>query len=507
MRKELMTMIMGACLLSACFSDDSSVGGYIEEIVIDDFGELAPVVSYSGKKLEVTPAIESGYPELAYKWSIVPEQDSNGDLIQPEVIGEERNLSYEVNLAPGEYILKLEVTAIENGYTVSRTADVLVTTQFSQGFYILKETDDGNTDVDLWQEDGMLNENLLSKVRDGGPMQGKPRNLSIAYNHWYIDTDDNCMKYDHLLSVISQSGDINMFRTTDLKRVFDRTNLLYGEMEADEQPYAVVHGVWSVYYLSNRGMRSNYAGDMGDSSKGSGKYGIPGMATGGSVHLAWGDSNCYHIVWWDESGSRFYLVDYNGGVTEATDAEGIPVDMSAYECVAAGTSYVSGGVSCFVMQDKETKARAVYTVGSDGVVSELSAVSPSSCLAKAELISVNGPDATWIYCVDGNKLYGYDWNTGEEVSMPLSGIPADETIQYVSNQYMGMYGMMWNMDYLIVGTSKGGSDYHLYFYNMLGGLPDGQPEKSVSGTGKVKSVRYASQSFQGYGGDSFPLTD
>ena len=48
MRKELMTMIMGACLLSACFNDDSSVGGYIEEIVIDDFGELAPVVSYSG---------------------------------------------------------------------------------------------------------------------------------------------------------------------------------------------------------------------------------------------------------------------------------------------------------------------------------------------------------------------------------------------------------------------------------------------------------------------------
>jgi len=499
---------MGACLLSACFSDDSSEGGYIGDIVINEFAELPPIVSYSGNKLEVAPDIESGYPEqsLAYKWSVVPEQNSNGNLVQPEVIGEELNLSYEVNLAPGKYILKLEVTATENGYTVSRTANVLVTTQFSQGFYILKETADGNTDVDLWQEDGVLNENLLSKVRDGVPMQGEPRNLSIAYNHWYIDMDDNRMKSDHLLSVISESGDINMFRTTDMKLVFDRTNLLYGEMEADELPYTVVHGMWNVFYLSNKGMRNGMAGDMGEMYAASGKYGVPGMATGGSTRLAWGDSNCMYIVYWDETGSKFYLADYNGGVTEATDADGMPVDMSSYECVAAGTSYVSGVTSCFVMQDKETKVRAVYTVSPYGV-SKLGTVSPSSHLAKAELMSVNGPDATWIYCVDGNKLYGYDWNTGEEVSMSLSGIPADETIQYVSNQYMGMWGAMWSMDYLIVGTSKGGADYHLYFYKMLGGAPDGQPEKSISGTGKVKSIRYASQSFYGNGFDDFPLTD
>lgn len=39
--------------------------------------------------------------------------------------------------------------------------------------------------------------------------------------------------------------------------MFDRTNLQYGEMEADEVPYAMVTFNGSNYYLSNKGVATD----------------------------------------------------------------------------------------------------------------------------------------------------------------------------------------------------------------------------------------------------------
>lgn len=41
----------------------------------------------------------------------------------------------------------------------------------------------------------------------------------------------------------------------------------------------------------------------------------------------------------------------------------------------------------------------------------------------------------------------------------------------------------------MVGTQSG-STYKLYFYNMVGGEPNGNPQLTITGTGKLKSLGY-----------------
>ena len=89
-----------------------------------------------------------------------------------------------------------------------------------------------------------------------------------------------------------------------------------------------------------------------------------------------------------------------------------------------------------------------------------------------------------------------DDNMGE-VELKPQGIPSDETIEFVANQF-------WNpvfspgdpFNYLIVGTQKG-STYKLYFYETNGGAITGKPLMTKEGTGKVKCVRFLNTGYDG----------
>ena len=116
-----------------------------------------------------------------------------------------------------------------------------------------------------------------------------------------------------------------------------------------------------------------------------------------------------------------------------------------------------------------------------------------SHMAKATDYSVCYSGASYIYCLDGNKVYTYDAMTGEETEVKFTGIASGDNITYVSCNYgCDMMGMPVNM-YLIVGTQNG-QNYTLRFYSILGGKPDGEPAFTVNGTGVVKAVRYTSLS-------------
>ena len=82
-----------------------------------------------------------------------------------------------------------------------------------------------------------------------------------------------------------------------------------------------------------------------------------------------------------------------------------------------------------------------------------------------------------------------------EQQLNLEGIPAGETLNYVSNQFWNSGFVSGNdFDYLVVGT-QAGDTYHVYMYEMIGGVPSGEPVKTITGTGSVKSVRFLSSNF------------
>lgn len=496
--------ILGMCLLSACFEDESVVGTEVPDITIGDFEESSYTrVAYVGQTLDLNPVVTSGYAEddLSYLWTIVPDQSQDNvteTYEQPVEIATSKQLSYPVNIDPNEYVVRLQVTSKSNAYSVSKTVKLTVTTRFSQGFYILKEDAAGNSDLDLLLNDGTHSADLLSQIRDEGAMKGAPLSLSMGYDHCYIN-EANEMDAANMICVTTKEGEIGLFRATDLKELYNRSNLLFAEMEEDEKPYMVQFGMWALHYLSNKGVRTNLCGQMQLSS---GKYGFPYISTGGSIYMTRAGYNAFY---WDEDGHQLYLCDYNGGVYEVTDSEGMPMDLSAYECIGCGTN--RGSTVLFVLQDRTTKERFIYQINSGGIISEMFSVSASARFAASDMLRLNGLQATYFYCVENNVLYGYDWTAQSEKEMPLKGIGSGETITYLSNQFMTQPE---SFDYLVVGTTKGGNDYTLYFYKMVGGIPDGEPVMKASGTGRVNNVRYISPSFSyiyAYSGIVYPYMD
>lgn len=90
---------------------------------------------------------------------IIPQEPTTtgeaADGYQKEKIGDGKTLRYEVNLPSGAYTLVFEATAVEYGYVRTASMQMSVSTNFSKGFYILKSTEDGKTDLDLATKEGI----------------------------------------------------------------------------------------------------------------------------------------------------------------------------------------------------------------------------------------------------------------------------------------------------------------------------------------------------------------
>ncbi len=223
-----------------------------------------------------------------FQWYLINDKTgkvtSKGDTIQPIVIGHNKDLDYDVAVAPGKYQLRYEVTDKQSGYTVFKYAPLYVQTVFSQGFYILKQTPDGNTDVDVLNEDGTLSQNILQKT-SGSPMAGKPLNLAALYNSCYINEETNEMEAVDAISITTEANNFGIYRATDFKRIFDKSNLSFEPLDDTEKPYGFLYtsGLGHVYF-STGGAR--YAtGPSYDGSLNSGKYGMPFSNIQGSQYF------------------------------------------------------------------------------------------------------------------------------------------------------------------------------------------------------------------------------
>lgn len=499
---RLLPAMACALLLVSCFDDDST--GFINDvsdITVSGIEEEYNRTAYVGEKLEIAPTVETGYSDeqMDYQWMLLDTStgstNANGDTIQPTIIGTEKNLSYEVNLPPGDYQIRYVARAKVNDYTSITLSKLTVDTEFSSGFYIMKETTEGNTELDLYTSKGNMASDLLEKTQ-GSALQGKPYSMWMNYGHFYVNTETDQMESTNSVTVITEEGEIKMMRSSDLQVIFDRSSLLYDDMEAGEKPYAMfLQMMYGLTYFSSNGVRyTNDEYSLAGTDPCTGKFGMPESGVdGGSKYVTHSIPGFGSMIVWDETNHNLNAVNYNFMQSPLTymdlSGEDVTQGLANYECLSCGMNIVSGTeTDNFILQDNATGRRYVYLC--DGsYLNDRIAVPANSNMARATAFATNGRTARYIYFTTGDKLYGYNFaNTDfSEVEMPLQGIGQGETISYVANQFVGNSGSS-NFDHLIVGTQNGNS-YKLYFYNMVGGVPDGAPVKTVSGTGKVKAVR------------------
>lgn len=179
MKEKVFILYIGMILLVGGCYDDKGNYDYtdIGDITITGIENSYTAIALA-KKLEIKPTVTSKNPEdtFEYLWTVYNPNYYDSYLteaIKVDTIGREKDLSYEVNLQQGSYTLVYTVKNVNNNYTVYRKIPLTVSTQFNEGFYMLKETESGDTELDLCLNDDTHNDNLLAKSL-GAPMSGAP---------------------------------------------------------------------------------------------------------------------------------------------------------------------------------------------------------------------------------------------------------------------------------------------------------------------------------------------
>lgn len=500
------TLLVSQSLVS-CFSDDSTDAGVLADFEVSGIEEEYTKTSYIGEVLSISPTVVTDFADsdVAYEWMLLSDKTGSitekGDTLQPTVISHEKNLSYDMNLAPGTYQLRFLVRNVRNGYTKISYTKLISVTEFSAGFYILKETADGRTDLDLYTSNGTTASDLLAKVK-GESMAGKPYSLWVNYGQYYINPDDDQIATSNSITVITDQKQILTLRTSDLGTMFDRSSLLFGDMDANEQPYALIfHPMYGLAYLSTSGLRlANHQYSMGGAGESAGKFGMPVEATQGSKHVAVSFASFGNMNLWDEATHSIVALNYNYMPSPMTydDFSGAELtqNLTGYECLSAGVSKVgSAETDNIILEETSTGQRYIYLMSNSirgQYLTKRVSVPAGSHFAKAVHFATNGQSARYIYAAEGGKVWALNYDSDEytEVEIPTPGIGSGETISYVANQFIAGSGSA-NFDYLIVGTQQAGG-YKLYMYETVGGAPTTNPIIVTQGTGTLKCVRNVS---------------
>ncbi len=499
MKKKLLSLTLMCSLLvliSSCFDDDSTAWqNPLTRITISGIESAYEKTAYVNDILQIHPSVETGLrdDEVEYRWIMINERTGNvteqGDTIQPLEIGSTKDLDYEVNVGPGTYQVRLYVTDKATGNSAMAYTSLTVQTNFSKGFYILKETADGNTELDELDFTWNLAENLLQKI-DGQPMPGKPANLCQIYDQNYINQDNDEIETTNGL-IVSSEKDFGIYRAKDMNRILDRTNIFFDDDPTDEVVYGTYSSSFSSMLLSSKGFYSF--------SGGTGQFGMPDIDIAGSPYYYADFAADGGGAFWNPSTHSITGFDYLLNPYPITDmsmgGEDITQNLTNYDCLHCGYSYVSWmETGYFILRDNATQDRYIYLLDgsfSGQYLNSRTKLDPNSHMAKAEHYATNGISASYIYCAEGGKLYACITNTGDfsEVEIKPEGLPAGEYINFVANQFWddSTTGNVFN--YLIVGTQSG-NNYKLYVYDTNGGAPVGSPIKVVEGTGKVRKVRY-----------------
>lgn len=491
-------IILACSLLGfvSCYDDDSHVATeLISDIVIDGLKDTSAISCST--ILNLAPEV-SGYPEekLSYAWYIYggefEKQTEKG--YRTVQIDSVKNLSYPVDVKKGNYTLVFEVTNKENGYAVTKEMKLTVSTAFSQGFYILKETSDGNTDVDVYNEGSKQLMTDILEGTQGELMQGRPGSLSVVYEKAHVDPETAAAGYTTAVFVTSGKNEMACFRTEDLVKIFDRSTLLYGEMSEDEIPYCMATAGYYNFYFSSKGVRTDYTSMFG-SEYTTGRLGYPeGNGASTFVQACDGDG----LMFWDEQNRR--LCYYGGEEVVQVEYMGNDIVWDNVTAIATGWNHLAGENTMWYLFEDQVGQRYLVFIDSNFKVAEVRRLQSSLHLAQAGIVAGNGLTSYSVYSVHENQLYRYSLSGDASETLLTLPVAVEGQITYLSNIYFDK-----DFDYIVIGAQSG-DNYTLYMCNIQGGQPYGEPAHIVKGQGKIKQVRYVSQTVPMMPANYYPFT-
>ena len=192
-------------LLFGCSEDE---GNYdyraINDVTISGIEESYTVLN-GGDKLEISPVITTSLGDdsrLTYEWKV--QRDNSPNLNYRAVVGDTRDLSWDVSLPyTGLWKLLLRVTDTETGVVTLATTNLDVTTRTGNGILVIGENLEGKSQVDFisMASDTLVLKNVMNEST-GFDNSGKPVNVckvgkgSLLGNFLWVMTDKEGWRVD-----------------------------------------------------------------------------------------------------------------------------------------------------------------------------------------------------------------------------------------------------------------------------------------------------------------------
>ena len=196
MRKIVHILLFTVTILACSCSQD--LGNY-DYTTLDE-----PIISgledqevFTLSRLTLTPTIEGGEfsgDEYTFEWMIL----NQNSTMEPLIIGSERELDYEVTLAPGAYTLYFTITEIETGLYWRSEMNLTVSSSMSEGWMVLC-SDKGRARLDIVS--ATTGETMIDVLKGNGmPQLNGPRKIqwlsdkTDAASPYYLLTDDGATR-------------------------------------------------------------------------------------------------------------------------------------------------------------------------------------------------------------------------------------------------------------------------------------------------------------------------
>lgn len=478
-------IFIGILLLMAATSCYKDLGNYDygtkTAIQIDSIKNLYEV--YSGDSLHIVPEITSCSEVVSYEWSMY---DSLQQVAEVRVLSTEKELHDLIVLPQGVYKMEYKVTDAD-GYTQIASSIVSVITEFSEGFYVLKEVE-GNSDLDLYPTKAAPMPDLMFNLFEER-LQGLPQDLFIAPNHRYID--DTLAKQSEYVIYPITTEETRMIKLSDMETLFNYEDFFYQLPAEKEQPGYFVYGTLAFTLLTDHNVYTYNAMAGWPSGKYNDHSAYPNGCTALQPAPYVSTSMLGDVSLYDNLNGQFLYVSQFGGLMQFKSEADRPISPFGLNCNMVYMRQPKGGGTAYaVMENKENGERYIFTLdklnnSNANPIAKVDTLLAENHIYEAENFTVSEGGVFMFYNV-GNQLYSYEIATGNE--LPLNLNLDGENICMIDYLYC-LKSPAWHK--FIVATSNG-ERYKLYLFEAnTGNLPDlSVPPTIYEGTGKPKAIHY-----------------
>jgi len=489
-----------ALFIFGCSKDKGNYDYVSKEVITINGIESAYTKIAAVDKLTLDPEVSSTEKDADFEcfWGIYDSSVSGSFVL--DTITKTKAIDYQITQRPKDWTLVFGAKNKKTGVSKYVTFTLKVGTQFTRGWYVLKD-DGSQTDLDLFKSSvGIVPEDRVENVYsviNGKKLNGKASLFNFQFN--YRTNPTGAYAAYRSLYLMSDK-DISVVDISSLKELSDYSHLFY-EAPAIKSPSIVTWGALGGNYIVNDGQLHSLSASLGTNTGHFGAKRIKdGVNTPYKLSKYFMMGNGQNPIFFDEMSSSFVSCIANSAVlnllTDGTNTM-ISVNNSNKNLLFMGTKTASPYTGYAILQDKTdptvkllaslTPAFPKLTIGSE-------TIKVTDKLYNATNYTLILDDENLLYFTLGNQVWSRNLsNQNEQLQFT---VPAGEEITFIRHRKYASTAPAeapFRYNYVMIGT-KSGANYKIRMFTKASGNLSPAPEFTLEGKGAVGDVMYISPS-------------